>query len=271
MPAKTIETPAPPLPFDKYDLYSQSVQAPDSDVGFFLDTYKELRGGRVPHILREDFCGTFSICCEWVKLDPQNVAHGLDLDPEPIDYGKKRYLKALTPEEQRRVRIQLKNVLDRDVPKSDIIAAQNFSYCIFHKREELRAYLENAFFSLNNGGIMLMDIFGGSQTQGPIEDCTEDKDFNYYWDQHSFDPISHRAKFSIHFSLKGGKKYRDCFTYDWRLWTIPEIREMMEEVGFRKTHVYWEGSQGEEGNGIFTRQEVGEDCESWIAYVVGEK
>ena len=258
------------LAFDKYDLYVRSVQQPDVDVLLFKRMYDELTG-KEPRTLREDFCGTFGICCEWAKLGEDYVAHGLDLDAEPVNYGKKRFYSRLSPQEQSRVRIQLKNVLDRDVPTADIIAAQNFSYFIFKKREELRAYLENCLFSLKPGGLMLMDIFGGSQCQGPIEDTTDNGDFTYCWDQKSWDPISHHAEFSIHFRIKGKKKIRDCFTYDWRMWTIPEVREIMREVGFRKTHVYWEGTEGEEGNGIFDRVEVGEDCESWIAYVVGEK
>ena len=56
------------------------------------------------------------------------------------------------------------------------------------------------------------------------------------------------------------------------MWSIPELREMMLEVGFRKTYVYWEGTtRSGEGNGNFTRAEIGEECQAWIAYVVGEK
>jgi hypothetical protein len=47
---------------------------------------------------------------------------------------------------------------------------------------------------------------------------------------------------------------------------------MLRETGFKKTHVYWEGTtRGGEGNGVFKRTETGEDCQAWIAYVVGEK
>ena len=42
-------------------------------------------------ILREDFCGTFAICCEWAKSGATFEAHGVDLDPEPLQYGKERY------------------------------------------------------------------------------------------------------------------------------------------------------------------------------------
>ena len=60
------KTPAK-APLDKYSLYSRAVQQPDVDVRFLRELYRELKG-KTPKVLREDFCGTFSVCCEWVKL-----------------------------------------------------------------------------------------------------------------------------------------------------------------------------------------------------------
>ena len=56
--------------FDKYSYYFNSVQSPDVDVQFFDYTYKSIRK-KEPITLREDFCGTFSISCEWAKLSPE--------------------------------------------------------------------------------------------------------------------------------------------------------------------------------------------------------
>jgi len=262
--------PALALPFDKYALYTEAVQQPRRDVIFLRDTFRELTG-REPRVLREDFCGTFRICCEWVKLDPKYAAHGLDLDPEPVAYGRGSYLSRLSPTQRRRVDIQLKSVLDRDIPMADLAVGLNFSYFIFKKRAELLEYLENACRALRGDGFLILDCFGGSQCQGPIEDTTDLGDFIYYWEQEDFDPVTNSAVFQIHFRPKGRRKSKKVFTYDWRLWTIPEIRELMREAGFRDTCVYWEGTEGEEGNGIFTRTELGESCESWIAYIIGMK
>ena len=49
--------------------------------------------GKGIKFIREDFCGTFSLCCEWVKAHHENRACGIDLDLEPIEYGKKNYYK----------------------------------------------------------------------------------------------------------------------------------------------------------------------------------
>ena len=96
--------------------------------------------------------------------------------------------------------------------------------------------------------------------------------FLIFWDQSSFDPMSHYAQFDIHFKLKREKKRCKVFSYDWRMWSIPELRELLLEAGFVKTHVYWEGTTKDgEGDGIYTRTEKGESCPSWTAYIVSEK
>ena len=68
--------------FDKYVYYNRSVQSPDVDTEFVADCYKELRGGQA-RVLREDFCGGFAVCCEWVKRHKKNRAIGIDLDELP--------------------------------------------------------------------------------------------------------------------------------------------------------------------------------------------
>jgi hypothetical protein len=257
--------------FDKYWYYKNSVQSPDTDVEFLRNTYREIRG-KDPTTLREDFCGTFAICCEWVKLSPKLKAFGIDLDSEPIEYGYNNYLPHLSPSQQDRVKILQENVLNPGLPRADIIAAMNFSHFIFKERAMMKSYFHNCYGTLNNGGILVTDVFGGSRCYEANEEETDHKNFSYFWDQASFDPVSNEALFHIHFKRKGHKKDEKVFTYDWRMWTIPELREMMREVGFKNTYVYWEGTTSKgEGDGNFTQSEKGEECEAWIAYVVGEK
>ena len=264
MPLKS----SPQSSFDKYFYYHSSVQSPESDVEFLDQTYQEIRGCK-PVSLREDFCGTFAISCEWVQWDPTYEAYGVDLDSEPIEYGQNFYLTQLSKDQQRRLHIMKANVLNKGLPKVDIVLAANFSYYIFKKRQELRDYFKNAHDTLNDKGIFVVDCFGGSECQEPNEEETPHKGFSYFWDQDTYDPVTHYAQFHIHFKKKGKKKKR-TFSYDWRMWSIPEIREVMEEAGFKQTYVYWEGTDEDgEGDGVFTRVEQGEDCEAWVAYVVG--
>lgn len=260
-----------PLPFDKYKLYHEAVQSPETDVEFYRQTYHEIFKAKKATTLREDFCAGGAISAEWVKLNKNYRSCGLDLDPEPLQDGREKYLAKLTDDQKNRVALIQKDVLEENLPAADIVAAVNFSYCIFKKRAVLKKYFQNVYNSLNRDGLFIVDIFGGSQCYEEIEDRTRFKNFTYYWDQQSFDPITADALFQIHFRVKG-KKYENVFTYDWRLWTVPELKDLMQEVGFSKTIVYWEGTNRKGGgNGIFTPTEKGEACLSWIAYVVGVK
>jgi hypothetical protein len=74
----------------------------------------------------------------------------------------------------------------------------------------------------------------------------------------------------IHFSFPDGTRIENAFTYEWRLWTIPEIKEMLLEAGYQDVVVYWEGTDDDdEGNGVWTATDQGEACQGWIAYIVG--
>ncbi|MEZ4873308.1 MAG: class I SAM-dependent methyltransferase [Bdellovibrionales bacterium] len=256
--------------FDKYDLYIRSVQSPETDVKFLRRVYKELRGKK-PISMREDFCGTFALSCEWVKLKKEHKAIGVDLDAEPISYGREHYFSQLKESQQERVEILQANVLDPKLPKADIIQAQNFSYFIFKKREQLREYFKNSQKTLNKDGIFVVDCFGGSQCMEPNEEETEHKGFSYF----GIKKVSTRLQMKLNFifTLKEKVKKREqVFSYDWRMWSIPEVREVMLEAGFKDTAVYWEGTDEDgEGDGEFSRVDKGEECESWVAYIVGLK
>ena len=257
-------------PFDKYDYYLRAVQGPQADCEFISDTYKKIRGRR-PKVLREDFCGTFMICCEWVKMNRENRAIGIDLDPEPLAYGRTHHLAKLKPTQSERLRLIEGSVLTARPEPADAIAALNFSYYLFKSRLLLRQYFARAHKGLAKDGIFVVDCFGGKACQEPNEEKTKIEDFVYHWDQTSWNPVTHEALFHIHFKRKGEPMRRKVFTYDWRMWSIAEIREIMTEAGFRKSTVYWEGTKRNgEGNGIFAPTEKGEDCEGWVAYVIGE-
>lgn len=259
------------LPFDKYKFYHQAVQSPDADCEFYEKAFKEIHKNKKLTTLREDFCAAGAISVEWVKLNKKYKSAGLDLDPEPMAYGREHYVSKLTKEQKGRVVLIQKNVMEKNLPVADMVAAVNFSYCLFKKRTELKQYFQNVYDSLNRPGLFIVDIFGGSQCGDAIEDKHKFKNMTYYWDQKGFDPVSAEGLFQIHFRYKG-IKYENVFSYDWRMWTIPELKELMLEVGFDDIKVYWEGTnRNGGGSGIFKQVEKGEPCLSWIAYVVGVK
>ncbi len=258
------------LPFDPYDLYQKSVQSPESDVRFFEKAYKKLRNKK-PLLLKEDFCGTHMICCEWVKLNSSYQSVGFDLDPEPIAYGMTHNQVKLSLAQKKRVSIFNRNVLKAHPAKSDITVALNFSYFLFKTRQDLKSYFKKAYLGLKDDGLFICDVFGGKLCQGPSLDKKRVGPFSYQWNQKNYDPVTHQAQFSINFKL-AGQTFEDVFTYDWRLWGIQELKELLAEVGFKSTHVYWEGTDANgRGNGVFKPVHTGESCESWIAYLVSEK
>ena len=264
-----------PKKIDKYALYENSVQSPDYHAEWFVEIYKEIRG-KYPRHLREDFCGTARLSCEWVKRNRRNTAIGIDLDPEPIAYSRKHHFKALTQEQKTRMQLINEDVLKISDPKADLLIACNFSFCIFKQRKVLVRYLRNCLRSLRKDGVAILDLAGGPGMISPMRErktvnTPATGRFSYIWHQKSFDPITHDAQYGIHFKLPNGTLMNDVFTYDWRLWTIPEIRDAMDEAGFSKTTVYWETEHQGEGTGEYIRSEHGDNAYAWVAYIAGLK
>jgi len=254
---------------DKYVLYQQSVQVPESDVRFMRRVYKKTWGRR-PHTLREDFCGTAALCCAWVADHPENLAWGVDLDPEPLAWGREHNLAALAKKQAGRVKLIEGDVRDVSHEKVDLTVAFNFSYYLFKEREELLRYFRHVRTTLQAEGLFVMDVFGGWEAHQVMQEETDHGDFVYCWDQADYDPIAMELRCHIHFEFPDGSRMKKAFTYDWRLWSIREIRELLEEAGFSKSEVYWEGTDTDtwEGNGIYTLCKRAEDDPAFVAYLV---
>ena len=257
---------------DKYVLYQKSVQEPSSEVKFFNTVFKK-EFGRKPVSLREDFCGTFAICCDWVASHKERIAVGVDLDPEPLAWGRENNLAKLKPKQQDRVTLLQQDVRSSGGARFDVLSAQNFSFWIFKTRPELLQYLQHAHKNLNDQGMMVMDMMGGGECWVEEHvDVRKFKDFNYEWEQHRLDPITHNATFHIHFAFKDGSRLDKAFTYDWRFWSIPEVCELCKEAGFSQIDVYWEGTDEDgEGNGVYTAEQSAESDPCWIAYIVATR
>ena len=251
----------------KYFFYESSVQNPEGDVEFINEKFQELRGKK-PYSLREDFGGTGLLCCHWVKQGASYSASVVDLDSEPINYGKRKNVTKLSPRSTKRITYHQKNVLDvRDI-SSDVVVAFNFSYFTFKHRRELLEYFSEVKKSLKPGGVFFLDCFGGSECYTPIEEETEFDDFSYFWDLHSFDPIANHVIYYIHFKEKRKVKQKKVFSYDWRMWSLPELKEILHEVGFKDVTIYWEGDDEDgSGNGLFTPCQSAEQCDSWVVYL----
>ncbi len=259
---------------DKYHLYENSVQSPEAHIELLAQICSEV-GRKSSRRMREDFCGTAQLSCQWVSVHAENTAVGLDLDPEPLSYGLKKNVARLKPAQRRRVKLLRRNVLTQGPGKYDLIVAGNFSFFIFKQRAMLLEYFKKARASLADGGVFTLEMAGGP---GMIAAVRENRTIPiprvgkvlYTWHQRKFDPITHDALYSIHFKLPNGTRLNHAFEYDWRLWTIPEVRDVLIEAGFRDTVVYWE-KEDKKGRGTGEYEQIarGGNSHAWIAQVVG--
>lgn len=257
---------------DRHELYTIAVQAPEEDAAFFARWFQRYTGQPLRRF-REDFCGTAHLAAAFVRRHAANRALGVDLDREVLDYARTRVLSTLTPPQRRRIRLMRGDVRTVRPPAVQLIAAMNFSWFVFQREPDLDAYVRNAWRGLEPGGVLAMDLFGGAQSQVEMQERRRNRGFTYVWDQARFDPITHSILCHIHFEFRDGTRLRKAFTYDWRLWTIPELRAALQRSGFRDVHVLWEGTEARtgRGNGVWRRKDHGEADSAWLAYVVGRK
>lgn len=255
---------------DKYVLYEQSVQDPDAEVRFVRRVYKKMFR-KNPTRLREDFCGTGAIACRWVKCSPDNVAVGIDLDPVPLEWGLRHNVKPLGKAKER-VELIRGDVLEPRDDEMHVICANNFSYFIFKKRKKLKRYLEAVHHALADEGFLYLDIYGGPEAMIPQLEEWEYDEYTYVWDQDDYDPVTGDYRCFIHFEFPDGTRMKKAFRYDWRLWNLVEVRDLLKETGFSKVITYWEGTDEDgDGNGVFRPVKRGDDSAAWVAYVVARK
>ena len=252
---------------DKYALYQRSVQDPDFEVGLAHRTYKR-RVGRKPLTLREDFCGTALLCATWVKSHESRTAVGVDIDPTVLSWGREHNVLPLGDAAERVTLIE-GDVRDARALRHDVVMALNYSYFCFKRRDALRGYFESVRAHLADDGLFFLDLFGGWEAQQVLVEKRKLPGFRYIWDQREFNPITSELLAYIHFQLGDGKKLKKAFTYDWRLWTIPELSELLAEVGFGHVEVLWEDEEEDDkGNDVFRPRVRVENDPGWNAYLV---
>ncbi|XP_065865272.1 uncharacterized protein [Euphorbia lathyris] len=299
----------------KFLLYQQSVQSPKGDISYLLKFFLMYIGGRVPLHFQEDFCGTALLSTEWLRSDSRRTAVGVDLDLEALNWCMENNINkigadcssriflfhgnVLQPSEAKLLRFEPQELIDNitlqeqkddpakyskrniPLPSRDIVCAFNFSCCCLHKRAELVSYFKHVLEALSKkGGIFAIDLYGGTSSEGKLRLQRRFPNFTYIWEQAEFDIIERKTRISLHFHLqKQQKKLRHAFSYSWRLWSLPEIRDCLEEAGFQSIH-FWlrqtpdsEDNQSTEGFGVgrdikYEEVKTFEQQDSWNAYVV---
>jgi hypothetical protein len=190
---------------DRYELYEATVQDVDFDCSL-VDRMFKSRYGRAPRLLREDFCGSAAMACEWVQRNAGNCAFGIDLDPEPLEWSRRHHFATLTPDEASRLALIRGDVRDVETGPVDVNVAFNFSYFVFKQRGELLGYFEKSRARLRRQGLFVIDLYGGADSHRTLTETRDLGDYDYVWDQDLFDPISYRVVNHIHF-LKDGSRW----------------------------------------------------------------
>lgn len=269
---------ARPAP-SRFVLYSAAVQDVAADLEFMNRTFQR-RHRRAVARLREDFCGTAALACAWARGRSTRESWGVDLDPAPLAWGNTHYRLPLG-RAAARVHLQHGNVLTARTPPVDVVMALNFSYSVFKSRALLLRYLRRARAALRPGGMLVLDVFGGTDAlkrireerwirgqRGP--DGRPLAPFLYQWEHARYNVATHELKAHISFRLRNGVRLRHAFTYDWRLWTLPELRELMAEAGFSTVEVHSHGwTRTGESDGVYRPVHHIENELGWLAYVVG--
>lgn len=256
---------------DRYALYQRAVQDPVWEMEFLEQIFRERRG-REPRVLREDFCGTALAACEWVRRGPLREAVGVDLDGEVLAWSREHNVAKLAPSAARRLTLIQADVLTAETVPADILLAFNFSYWIFKQRATLRRYFGRVRAHLAPDGLFILDAYGGYDAFREMRERQDFGRFTYIWDQAVYEPVSGHATCHIHFAFPDGSRLNHAFSYHWRLWTLPELREILAEAGFQKVQVYLEGTDPKtgDGNGVFTPADSGDADPAWVAYLVAE-
>lgn len=257
---------------DRHLLYQRAVQNVEFECGFIEEWFKRLRG-RPASSLREDFCGTAHTACEWVRRRKRHTAIAVDLDGEVLAWAQAHNVAALKPAQRLRVELIQADVMKVITEPVDVVIAMNFSYQLFQQRAELRRYFKRVRESLGDDGIFFLDAYGGYDAYREITEKTDHGDFTYVWEQASYNPISGEMQCYIHFHFPDRSRIERAYSYTWRLWTLPELQEILREAGFRRVTVYWQGwdTDTDEGDGNFQPATSADADAGWISFITAEK
>ena len=252
----------PPRPH-RLALYERAVQHPLAELAMLEKVARHHGAADTLYTLREDFAGGAALAEAFVLSHPDREAIAVERHG-PTHRWSRRNRGALEPEGLHLVEA---DVLDFHGPRCDAIHAGNFSVLGWHTRADLVRYLRHARRCLTDGGVFLMDTYGGPGAQRISEQHRRvDDTLGYTWAQTAFDPVSQRARCAIHLRPAGHPELRNAFRYDWRLWSPAELTEALAEAGFEAPTVWLD-----RGDGTYRPHRRAAAREDYIAYVSAQR
>lgn len=253
---------------DKYHIYERALQSPEVDVELLQLIYKQARGRKARH-LREDFCGSAATLCAWLEQGAKFTGEGYDIDAEVLEWGRRHHFARLGKRRARRAELRHADARARSLRAPDIRCAFNFSYWLFLQRREVLEYFRAARKDLAKDGVFVVDLHGGGEVFSEEPQITDCGGFELICHQTEVRPLDHTANLALHFRFKDGSVLRDAFCYRWRIWTMPEVIDMLREAGFKDIRCHWQIDEDEE-----TRYELtdrGHNDPAWIACLAALK
>lgn len=262
---------------DRHECYELCVQSPRHVVSLLRAIH-----ANSPTVLREDFCGSAAVARRWCEeahaQGESGSAIGVDLDAECLARAQR-----LAADIRDRLTLTQADVLDERSPitPADIVFVGNFSIGYIHTRPQLVRYLARCKRHLDlgqggfGGGVFVCDTYGGASAfkLGGLERRHPSRGreiIRYSWQHEAADPMTGMVRNSISFrvELEGDivEELPRAFVYEWRLWSIAELRDAMLEAGFRSTQVYKDLNlaPGKPAVPIESPNELGDD---WIVVV----
>jgi cyclopropane fatty-acyl-phospholipid synthase-like methyltransferase len=246
---------------NRHELYEQATQQPELAIGFIEDLAERLELP-APLSLREDFCGTAYLASMWVASHPERRATGVDIDASVLAYAEQHHRVPLGAAADR-LTLHEANVTDC-LESADVVVALNFSTFIYKTPATLRHYLQHTYERLSDNGFLVIDAYGGPGAWTTGADTRHVGTFDYIWDQASVDVETNGAVNHIHFRFEDESELNKAFTYDWRLWTLAELTEAAEDVGF-EVGIWFEAEDG------FVDGEELAEQDAFVAYLVAAK
>lgn len=220
---------------DRWTLYEHCVQSPRDACDLLLRAH-----GGAPRRLLEDFAGSAAIAREWTRRGGTAVA--LDLDGEALGRAS---------DEVSVVRADVMERAPFAEGSFDVVHAGNFSLGYLRERATLLAYLRERRRLLAGGGVLVGDTYGG---RNAFELGAWDRErflgggvrVVSTWEHRRADPVTALVENVLHFRVeRDGElvaRHPDAFTYRWRLWSLPELRDLALEAGFRACDVFPDAS-----------------------------
>jgi SAM-dependent methyltransferase len=216
-------------------LYQKSVQNPKREIEFYIKQFRNVFN-KIPLKFREDFCGTGLLCCEWVKSNVLNTAIGIDYDLDTINFGIENNVNYLSSGSDR-VKLIHQNVLDPfdNLEKFDIICSMNYSHFLLTKRKDLVKYFKNVKSNLNTKGMLLMDFFGGAHVYDYHTHNNLSEIYKYIGEQMNI--LNNITVISLNFK-NDKNNFEPFFKYNFRVYTLIELKEALEDAGFNKFKIF---------------------------------